>query len=119
MKHRIVTSPISANNLVEVRDRTRTVGALFGLDKLDNTRFITAVSELARNVVQHAGEGKVTFLLDDGSDGGDQSVLAELSDQGPGIADVQGALAGRINGQRVTGKGLASSKRLADQFSIE
>jgi signal transduction histidine kinase len=120
MKHSIVSNLVTRNNLVEIRDRTRTVGELFGLDKLDCTRFITAVSEIARNAVQHAGEGTVTFLLDDDSSDGVQYVVAEVSDRGPGIADLAGALAGRTSsGNRMGGKGLSSSKRLADRFAVE
>jgi signal transduction histidine kinase len=119
MKHRIVTTPISANNLVEVRDRSRSVGTLFGLDKLDATRFITAVSEIARNTVQHAGEGSVTFLLDDALIAGEQHVIAEIVDRGPGIADLAAAMGGRPNANGVVGRGLASSKRLADRFAVD
>ncbi len=119
MKYRIVSTLITAGNLVEVRDRTRTVGTLFGLDKLDTTRFITAVSEIARNAVQHAGEGAVTFLLDDTSSADEQYVVAEIADRGPGITDAAGAIGGRMNASRVVGMGLASSKRLADRFSLE
>jgi signal transduction histidine kinase len=120
MTQHITTARITADNLVEIRDRTRAVGELFGLDKLDCTRFITAVSEIARNAVQHARDGVVTFRLDDAEGpGGAQYVVAEVADAGPGIGDVNGALAGRLNAGRNVGKGLASSKRLADRFSVE
>jgi signal transduction histidine kinase len=120
MKHRIDFAPITRNNLVEVRDRTRAVGELFGLEKLDCTRFITAVSEIARNVVQHAGEGTISFQFDDADGGpGAQHVVAEVVDRGPGIADLAGVLAGRTSGHRVAGNGLVSSKRLAHRFQVE
>jgi signal transduction histidine kinase len=120
MKHHITGARITAGNLVEIRDRSRAVGELFGLDKLDCTRFITAVSEIARNAVQHAREGTVTFLLDEPDSGGEpQYVVAEVADQGPGIADVTAAMSGRLHPNRMGGKGLASSKRLADRFSVE
>lgn len=118
MRHAISKIPVTAQNLVEIRDLCRTVGTLFGLDKMDGTRFITAVSEIARNVVQHARDGSVAFLLEeDGAHGEPQYVVAEIADGGPGIADVQGALAGRT-ARGSPGKGLASSKRLADRFGI-
>jgi signal transduction histidine kinase len=119
MKYRIVAMPITRNNLVEIRDGARAVGELFGLDKLDGTRFITAISEISRNVVQHAGDGIVTFFLDDGDGDGDaQHVVAEVADRGPGIKDLPAVLAGRLNGKHV-GHGLSSSKRLADRFCVE
>jgi signal transduction histidine kinase len=109
MKHRIMTALITAKNLVDVRDRTRAVGGLFGLDKLDCTRFITAVSEISRNVVQHGGEGAVTFLVDLGdAPSSAQHVVAEITDQ-EAVAPGRAAMpAGHIG-----------AKRLADRFSVE
>jgi signal transduction histidine kinase len=108
MKHPIMTARITPKNLVDVRDRTRAVGGLFGLDKLDCTRFITAVSEISRNVVQHGAEGEVTFLLDSGdSPAAAQLVVAE-------VADRHALMPSRGN----LSPGLVSAKRLADQFSV-
>lgn len=108
MKHPITTALVTAQSLVDVRDRTRCVGALFGLDKIDCTRFITAVSEIARTVVQHGGAGAVTFLVDLGeSPSATQHVLAE-------VADEQTFPVGRTS----MPPGHISAKRLADQFSV-
>jgi hypothetical protein len=64
--HRILSTPISSNlSLVAIRDRSRQVGELFGLDNLQRTRFITAISEIARNAGQFAGGGTLTFLVGD------------------------------------------------------
>jgi signal transduction histidine kinase len=120
MNHQLTSMRITAAKLVDVRDTSRAVGQMFGLDKLDGTRFTTAVSEIARNAVQHAGEGTVSFLLDDADAAGTaQHVLAQVVDHGPGIRDLAGALAGRMNARRVMGKGLSSSKRLVDRFSVD
>jgi anti-sigma regulatory factor (Ser/Thr protein kinase) len=102
-----------------VRDRTRQVAELFGLDKLDCTRFITAVSEIARNTTQYAGEGTMTFLFSREDTSGRQFLAAQLSDQGPGIRDVAGALAGRPSGNGQGAMGLAGARRLADRFRVE
>ena len=119
MKHAILAAPISRHNLVIVRDRARAVGAFCGLDKMDGTRFVTAVSEVARNAVQYAGEGTVTFHLDLGDGpGATQYVVAEVADEGPGIPDLPGVLAGRVNANRVLGRGLTSCRRLADRFEV-
>src|SRR4051812_7722905 len=107
MSHRILTVQITQQTLGAVRDRARQVGELFGLDKLDCTRFITAVSEIARNTVQYADEGSITFLFrraDAKSPG--QFVIAEISDQGPGIRDLSDALAGRPNSKGQVPMGL-------------
>lgn len=119
MKHAILAAPITRHNLVIIRDRARAVGALCGLDKMDGTRFVTAVSEVARNAVQYAGEGTVTFHLDLGdSPDATQYVVAEVADQGPGIPDLPGVLSGRVNANRVVGRGLTSCRRLADRFAV-
>jgi signal transduction histidine kinase len=120
MKHIIMEARVTADTLVEVRDRTRAAGALLGLDKLDGTRFITAVSEIARNAVQYAGGGTVRVLVDLG-EGAEprQHVIAEITDHGPGIRDVPAAMEGRTYGGKPAVGGLASSKRLADIFSVE
>jgi signal transduction histidine kinase len=120
MSLRILTTRVSGMNLVILRDRTRQVGELFGLDKLQRTRFITAVSEIARNTVQYAGEGNVVFLFDSGdAPGSTQHLTAQVSDKGPGIKDLPGVLAGGINSKGQVPLGIAGSKRLVDQFSIE
>jgi signal transduction histidine kinase len=119
MSLRILTTRVSGMNLVTLRDRTRQVGELFGLDKLQRTRFITAVSEIARNTVQYAGEGNVTFLFHTetlGSSG--QCLTAQVADKGPGIKDLPGVLAGRLNDRGYEPLGIAGSRRLVDDFDI-
>src|SRR4051794_13109800 len=119
MIHRILTVRVTAQGITLLRDRTRQVGELFGLDKLDCTRFITAVSEIARNTVEYAGEGTLTFLFRPSQppDAG-QYIVAELSDKGPGIADLPGVLAGNINAKGRVPIGLAGCRPLADRFKI-
>jgi signal transduction histidine kinase len=121
MNLRILTTRVSGINLVTLRDRTRQVAELFGLDKLQRTRFITAVSEIARNTAQYAGEGNVTFLFGSAADapGSLQQLTAQVSDQGPGIEDLPGVLAGRINSKGQVPLGIVGSRRLVDHFAIE
>jgi signal transduction histidine kinase len=120
MSHRILTARVSAQNLASLRDRTRQIGELFGLDKLDCTRFITAVSEVARNTVQYAREGSITFLFHPAKPHSPtQYVGAVLSDNGPGIADLPRVLAGEPNGRGEVPMGLAGCKRLADRLVVE
>lgn len=120
MSYPIVTTRITSSTLVMLRDRTRQVGELFGLDKLQSTRFITAVSEIARNAVQFADGGSVTFSFNQGrSVTAAQSVLAVVTDNGPGIADLDAALAGRPNSKGQLTMGLAGTRRLVDVFQVE
>jgi anti-sigma regulatory factor (Ser/Thr protein kinase) len=113
MTFRILTVRITQQNLASVRDRTRQVGELFGLDKLDCTRFITAVSEIARNTAQYVGEGNLTFLFTRPGVGvRRQALVAQVSDQGPGIQDLRGALAGALNAHGQAAMGLAGAEPL-------
>ena len=120
MNLRILTTRISATSLVLLRDRARQVGELFGLDKLQRTRLITAISEIARNTVQYAGEGTATFLFDSGKAGmGGQQVIVQMADKGPGIAGLDQVPAGRLNSQGQIPLGIAGSRRLVDALRIE
>jgi signal transduction histidine kinase len=120
MSLRILTTRVSGMNLVTLRDRTRQVGELFGLDKLQRTRFITAVSEIARNTVQYAVEGTVTFLFESADNGSVlQRLTAQVADKGKGIADLGAVLAGRRNERGELPLGIAGSRRLVDEFAIE
>ncbi|WGS53307.1 ATP-binding protein [Paraburkholderia sp. D15] len=120
MRHRILSTAISSNlSLVAIRDRSRQIGELFGLDNVQRTRFITAVSEIARNAIQFAGGGTLTFLVGDATDADDsQCVVAEISDKGPGIANVEELLRESWHRQEGSGVGIPGSRRMADGFFI-
>jgi signal transduction histidine kinase len=120
MSYPILTTRITPASLVAVRDRARQVADTFGLEKLHGTRFITAVSEVARNAVQHAGGGNVAFYFREGRDRDmPQHLVAVVTDKGPGIKDIEAALAGapRADGHRPMG--LVGTRRLADEIGIE
>ncbi|MGF6768673.1 signal transduction histidine kinase [Paraburkholderia sp. GAS199] len=121
MRHRILATPVSSNlSLVAVRDRSRQIGELFGLDNLQRTRFITAVSEIARNAVQFAGGGILTFFVGDATDSADtQCVVAQISDKGPGIANLDAVMLEAIHRPGEQGVGISGSRRMADGFFIQ
>ncbi|WP_144110758.1 ATP-binding protein [Paraburkholderia sp. BCC1886] len=121
MRHRILATPVSSNlSLVAVRDRSRQIGELFGLDNLQRTRFITAVSEIARNAVQFGGGGMLTFFVGDATDAGDtQCVVAQISDKGPGIANLDAVLAESAQRPGSAGVGMPGSRRMTDGFFVE
>jgi signal transduction histidine kinase len=120
MSLRILTARVSGMNLVTLRDRTRQVGEVFGLDKLQRTRFITAVSEIARNTVQYVGEGSVTFVFHSAENGSSvQHLSAQIADKGKGIKDLGAVLAGRPNERGEQPLGIAGSRRLVDDLKIE
>ena len=119
MTYPILSTRISATALVMLRDRTRQVGEIFGLGKLEATRFVTAVSEIARNVVQYAETGTIAFAFRQVRGDEPQSIVAAISDKGPGIADIQGALAGRPTAQSKAPLGIVGARRLVDALTIE
>jgi signal transduction histidine kinase len=120
MRHRILSTPISTNlSLVAIRDRSRQIGELFGLDNVQRTRFVTAVSEIARNAVQFAGGGTLTFLVGDATDADDtQCVIAQISDSGPGIVNLDELLREHHGRPSEVGVGIPGSRRMTDGFFI-
>ncbi|WP_395689712.1 ATP-binding protein [Caenimonas koreensis] len=119
MNHSILTTRITAQTLVPLRTRARQVGELFGLDQMQRTRFVTALSEIARNAVQYAGEGLVTFILDAGDDDASpQRLIGCVSDRGPGIDDLDGVMKGRLNAQLQVPLGIVGSRRLVDSLEF-
>jgi len=124
MRHRILSTPINSSlSLVAVRDRSRQIGELFGLDNLQRTRFVTAISELGRNAILYAGGGMLTFMVGDATEQPDtQCVIAQIADHGPGIAKLQQVLsestsqAASATQAAQSGVGIAGSRRLVDGF---
>jgi signal transduction histidine kinase/CheY-like chemotaxis protein len=105
------------HDVVLARQRARQIAALVGFDLQDQTRISTSVSELARNVFQYAGSGKVEFGLDDEETG---LVLAiTVSDKGPGIKELDNIIRGRYVSSTGMGVGIIGAKRLMDVFSIQ
>jgi len=119
MQIAVLTVRIQTNqSLVMLRHRCRQVGELFGLEALQRTRLTTAVSEIGRNALQHAGAATVSFLVGDSATlPGAQSVLIRVADKGPGMPASIWA-DGEIGALHRAG-GLHGSQRLVDAFWIE
>ncbi|MET0544454.1 MAG: sensor histidine kinase [Variovorax sp.] len=120
MDRTLLACPISASTLAAVRAQARQISAMVGLEGVQQTRFSTAVSEIARNAVQYAAGGTVTFLVE-GLPGEDQPqrLVARISDRGPGFEDLPGVLAGRSHRNGRASMGIAGSTRLVDHIAIE
>jgi serine/threonine-protein kinase RsbT len=107
----------SSEDVVKVRQQTRTFAVAAGLSLVDQTKIITAASELARNIVDYAEEGEVCMeVIEDGTRRG---VRLAFEDRGPGIPDIQTALKDGFTTGSGLGLGLGGSRRLANEFSIE
>jgi serine/threonine-protein kinase RsbT len=104
-------------DLMAVREATRAAAAAAGFSLVNQTKLVTAVSELARNAVVHGGGGEVR--IDSVQQGTRRGVRLVVSDRGPGIADIAEALTdGHTTGHGL-GLGLGGSRRLVDDFVIE
>ena len=105
-----------SEDVVQVRQRVRALSAKAGLRLVDETKIITAASELARNTVIYGGGGIARFELM--SDGKRQGVRITFEDNGPGIADIELAMKDGYTTGGGLGLGLSGAKRLSNEFEI-
>lgn len=104
-------------DVVEVRRRSRELAVARGFDPFATAAVTTAASELSRNVFAHGGGGYA--LLEGVEDATDRAGLRMVFvDEGPGITDLDRALAGGYSTGRSLGLGLSGSRRLVDEFRI-
>ncbi len=114
---RIELDIASEDDVVVVRRRVKAVAQERGFDPFATAAVTTAASELARNVLVHAKGGRA--VIEAVNEDGRKGVRLELRDHGPGIADLDRALAGGYSTARSLGLGLSGSRRLVDEFHIE
>jgi len=107
----------SSDDVVKVRQQTRVLAAHAGLSLVDQTKIITAASELARNALDYGGGGEV--LIEVLHDGGRRGVRLIFEDKGQGIPDIQAALKDGFTTGTGLGLGLGGARRLSNEFSIE
>jgi serine/threonine-protein kinase RsbT len=106
----------SSDDVVRVRQLTRTVALAAGLSLVDQTKIITAASELARNTLDYGGGGIVLAELIETP--GRRGVMLTFEDKGPGIADIDAALKDGFTTGKGMGLGLGGARRLSNEFSI-
>ena len=106
----------ASDDIVRVRQavRTKTVSLGFGL--VDQTKIVTASSELARNTLDYGGGGKV--LLETVANGTRSGLRITFEDQGPGIANIDLALTDGYTTGNGMGLGLSGAKRLSHEFEL-
>lgn len=105
--------------MAAVRSHARQIGEAVGLDTHQQTRFTTAVSEIARNAVQYAGRGTVSFEVAATENGRRHALVAEVADEGPGIPDLPGVLRGVRNASGRVPMGISGSTRLVDRLTVQ
>ncbi|TNH23810.1 anti-sigma regulatory factor [Micromonospora orduensis] len=107
----------SDEDVVRVRQLVRSVAVAVKLSLVDQTKVVTAASELARNTLVYGGGGSVeVVIVDNGRRKGVQIVFA---DSGPGIPDLDLALTDGYTTGGGLGLGLSGARRLVDEFEIE
>ena len=107
----------TAEDIVRMRQLVREQSIKQGFSLVDQTKFITAASELARNTMIYGGGGEVAFELL--AQAGRKGLRLTFTDRGPGIADIQLAMKDGYTTGGGLGLGLGGAKRLCNEFSIE
>lgn len=104
------------SDVVKVRQSVRAIAVEIGLSLVDQTKVVTAASELGRNLLIYGGGGEV--ILDLVTDGIRRGVRAAFIDEGPGIADLEQALRDGFTSGSGMGLGLGGAKRLVNDFDL-
>jgi C4-dicarboxylate-specific signal transduction histidine kinase len=114
-----------SDDVVMARQRARQITALLNFDKQGQTRIATVVSEIARNAYQYAGGGKVEYCLTKNSLNSlnslasfSPSFIVRITDNGPGISNVDEILSGSHISKTGNGLGIIGAKKIMDRFSI-
>lgn len=103
-------------DIVAARQHARQLAAQLGFSSSDQVLIATAISEIARNIIQYAGHGAVSFRVV--SQGRRRGLLIVARDEGPGIADLTQALQDGYSTSKGLGLGLPGAHRLMDEFDI-
>ena len=106
----------SSEDVVRVRQAAREWAMAQGLSLVDQTKIVTAASELARNTLDYGDGGDATIELL--SEARRRGVRITFEDQGPGIPDLDAALKDGFTTGNGLGLGLGGAKRLVSDFSI-
>jgi serine/threonine-protein kinase RsbT len=106
----------SSEDIVLVRQRVRTLAIEAGFSLVDQTKLVTAASELARNTMTHGGGGLA--MIEALSQADRRGLKITFEDKGPGIADLELAMKDGYTTGGGLGLGLSGAKRLSNEFEI-
>ena len=107
----------TSSDVVMARQATRSAASEMGFSLVDQTKMVTAASELARNTLDYGGGG--TMRLETLNEGPRRGLRLVFEDQGPGIPDVQLALKDGFTSGGGLGLGLGGARRLVNDFDIQ
>lgn len=105
------------NDIVTARSRTRQIASYLKIDKQEEIRLATAVSEMARNVYQYAKKGSIEYRLELKKD--KCWFMVEIRDNGPGIKQIQTIMDGRYVSPEGMGVGIVGSQKLVEEFQLK
>jgi len=105
-----------SDDVVRVRQEVRARALEVGLSLVDQTKIVTAASELARNTLEYGGGGEC--LVEVVNDGVRQGLRLSFEDHGPGIPDIDLALTDGWTSGKGLGLGLSGARRLSNTFEI-
>jgi serine/threonine-protein kinase RsbT len=112
------TYPVmTEQDVVLSRQAVRRIAIQCGLRLVDQTKLVTAVSELARNAVIYGGGGEMDWMVVE--EGARTGIRLVFRDSGPGIPDIRQAMTDGWTSGSGLGLGLAGAKRLVDDFDIQ
>ena len=115
---KVETMPVdSESQVVAVRQTVRSWAGELGFSLVDQTKIVTAASELARNTIKHGGGG--SLKLESLNEGIRKGLRLIFEDHGPGIPDISLAMKDGYTSGNGLGLGLGGAKRLSDEFSID
>ncbi len=103
-------------DIVAARQSGRQLAGTLGFSTTDQTLIATAISEVARNIIEYAGTGEIE--LAEAEDRGRRGIVIVARDRGPGITDVNLALRDGYSTGGSLGVGLPGARRLVDQFDL-
>ena len=107
----------TSDDVVSVRQTVRQRAVELGFNLVEQTKIVTAASELARNTVQHGGGGRITI---EGVESlGRRGLRLTFEDEGPGIPDIDVAMRDGYSTAGGLGLGLSGARRLSNDFQIE
>ena len=113
-----VQLPIDSDeHIVDARAEGRALATQLGFSRTDATLVATAISEIARNILVHAGSGEVAMRPEIGDRR--RGLVVVASDSGPGIRDVESAMQEGYGTGGGLGLGLPGAKRIMDEFRVE
>jgi serine/threonine-protein kinase RsbT len=111
------TMPVrTSDDVVRVRQAVRARAVAVGFSLVDQTKIITAASEIARNTVDYGGGG--TARIETLRNGQRRGIRLTFADQGPGIADLKLAMTDGYTSGHGLGLGLSGAKRLVNEFDV-